>query len=875
MKFLGPAIATCASAVLVSTLGVTSPAAAAASPAVTPDVESIALNSVNESGLDQPGATDASAGGESADASGVSFLPTVFASDSRLQKLASGSVGGHAEGLGGDGVTVAGNSLTETEEEPSIGEGETPEESAEPTEPAEPSESEDPDISGSVKQKTEDGVNIAAMSDSLDLPADNPSLVGVVWDGESSAVVQVRTKVDGDWGDWGEIHEEDVPEGSVENGRGGTEPFIIASGSETVQMRVLGESAPENAELVLVDPKYSAADAAQVEANTPVVDPQSATGEGTGVAENASFTAEGTSAAGAEVSTGAYTGAEAATAVGTANVKKVPAPKVGTRKSWGAKESMRRGSPSYSSSIKAAVVHHTTGTNSYSASQVPSILRGIYSFHVNGRGWSDVGYNMLVDKYGRLWEGRAGGIDKRVVGAHTSNYNSNTFGISAMGNFDKTAPSKAMLTAIQHAVAWKLGNEGVSATSKATVNGKRVNAVSGHRDFGQTACPGARLYSQLGSIRSGAGKLQSSGKAPSGGGEEKKKEAPKPAVKTAIQSYYDKSDKSLGKPQGKEYKVTGGVAQKYTKGYVYWSSRTGAVETRGAIGTAHAKQVGTLGLPTVKESGGLKGGGAYQKFQKGSVHWSSKSGAQATSGVLQKYWGSKGYERGHLGYPVSTLSCKDGRCEQTFQGARLVWANGYGTTEYKRDAKLTPGARSLTEEGGAGEPGAAQPSTSPKPSPTKKPSASPKPSATKKPSPKPSATKKPSAAPAPSKKPSGQTAEQKRKIIVAEAKKHVGKTPYVWGGTTTKGWDCSGYTKYVYAKAGINLPRTSGAQMQAGKVISASEAKPGDMIWRPGHIGIISETKGMMYDAGSKRTGTAHRSYSWMVASGAKFIRVV
>lgn len=870
MKFLAPAIATCAAAVMISTLGITVPAAAAAAPAINPEVDSYSLDSVDKTGLNQPGATDASGGEDAPDTSGVSYLPNVFFSQQRIDKIAAGNLGGALSPLS-EGGDATGTGLTGTEPE----EAPAPEESPAPAESARPSEG--PDISGSVKQKTEDGVNIAAMSNSLDLPANNPSLVGVTWDGASDAVVQVRTKTGGQWGGWDVIDEESIPDAEGANPRNGTAPFIVASGTETVQMRVLGEKSPENAKLLLIDPKYSAADAAQVEENAPVAETQPAADtsatEVPGVATNAAFGGADTS-----VAAGAVAGADAATATTTAaKVRKVPAPKYGSRKSWGANEGKKRGSPSYSKSIKAAVVHHTSGANKYSAAQVPAIIRGVYAFHVNGRGWSDVGYNMIADKYGRLWEGRAGGMTKPVVGAHAANNNANTFGISVLGTFNSAAPPQATITAVEHAIAWKLSMYGVSGNAKTTLNGKSVNTVMGHRNLGNTDCPGTAFYAKLGGMRKAIATLQSKGAAPSAPKPEAKPkpkpEAPKPAVRTAIQSYYDTSDKSLGKFQGKEYKVAGGVAQKFDNGYVYWSGATGAVETRGAIGRAHAKIAGSVGLPLRKESGGLPGGGSYQKFQKGSVHWSRSSGAQLTAGALQKYWGSKGYERGHLGYPTAGAKCEKGRCEQTFQGARLVWAEGYGTTEFNLGSKNTPGARSTTGEGDAGNPGVVQPSA--KPSPSTKPSASPKPTAKPSPSKKPSP--KPTAKPSPTKKPApkGMSEAEKRKIIVTEARKHVGKTPYVWGGTTTKGWDCSGYTSYVFSKAGIKLPRNSGAQFQTGKVIPASQAKPGDMIYRPGHIGIVSEKKGYMYDAGSKRSGTAFRSYSWMVSSGAKFIRVV
>ncbi|MDN6124048.1 MAG: NlpC/P60 family protein [Brevibacterium sp.] len=114
----------------------------------------------------------------------------------------------------------------------------------------------------------------------------------------------------------------------------------------------------------------------------------------------------------------------------------------------------------------------------------------------------------------------------------------------------------------------------------------------------------------------------------------------------------------------------------------------------------------------------------------------------------------------------------------------------------------------------------------------------------------------------------GSKAEQ----VLAWAAKGVG-TPYVYGGNSqSSGWDCSGYTSWVYSKVGVNLPRSSGAQKASGTVVSQSEAKPGDLVWHPGHVGIYAGG-GQMYDAGSPGSGTSKRSYSWM--GNVTFIRVL
>jgi len=83
--------------------------------------------------------------------------------------------------------------------------------------------------------------------------------------------------------------------------------------------------------------------------------------------------------------------------------------------------------------------------------------------------------------------------------------------------------------------------------------------------------------------------------------------------------------------------------------------------------------------------------------------------------------------------------------------------------------------------------------------------------------------------------------------IVSIAMRYVG-VPYVSGGTSPSGFDCSGLTQYVYGQVGISLPRTSSAQRYAGTVVSASEAKAGDLIWTPGHVAIYAGD-GMQIDA--------------------------
>ena len=117
---------------------------------------------------------------------------------------------------------------------------------------------------------------------------------------------------------------------------------------------------------------------------------------------------------------------------------------------------MRDKRPLRYGAISAGFVHHTVNANDYTEAQVPAILRSIYAYHTQSRGWSDIGYNFLVDRFGRIWEGRYGGVDKPVVGAHTLGYNDYSFAMSAIGNFDTVQPPERDAQAYGALFAWKL-----------------------------------------------------------------------------------------------------------------------------------------------------------------------------------------------------------------------------------------------------------------------------------------------------------------------------------------------------------------------------------------------------------------------------------
>jgi hypothetical protein len=202
----------------------------------------------------------------------------------------------------------------------------------------------------------------------------------------------------------------------------------------------------------------------------------------------------------------------------------IPGPDgVRSRASWGARERKYSGvcgSGSHGeglgcvadSGVVNAVVHHTVNSNDYSASSVPAMLRSIQAFHMDVRGWDDIGYNVVVDRFGTIWEARAGGLDRAVVGGHVAGFNTGSFGVSVLGTFDTTAPSAAALEGVAQVIGWKFAQRNIDPLGSTVLLSRGgdihppgelvpVANISGHRDLGQTGCPGQLLYARLPEIR--------------------------------------------------------------------------------------------------------------------------------------------------------------------------------------------------------------------------------------------------------------------------------------------------------------------------------------------------------------------------------------
>ena len=295
----------------------------------------------------------------------------------------------------------------------------------------------------------------------------------------ADATVQVRVRTPDGWSGWEEVGTEDAgPDPNTAEGRAAattvaTEPLWVSGGADGVDVRVTGDGVDASKDLAvnLIDPKTSPAD-------------------------------PGRSRSGAPASS-----ASAAT---------VGVPNVISRKQWGADENLRTrncAQPEYiSGPPKVVFVHHTAGTNSYSADESAAIVRGVYYYHTQIQKWCDIGYNALVDRYGQIFEGRYGGLDRNVVGAHSAGFNAESWAVSVLGNYNTAQTTPAITSALRAIIGWKMSIEHMDPTGTAvltaagTYTGQsrypggtkvRLNVLSGHRDVGLTDCPGANLYATL------------------------------------------------------------------------------------------------------------------------------------------------------------------------------------------------------------------------------------------------------------------------------------------------------------------------------------------------------------------------------------------
>lgn len=387
-------------------------------------------------------------------------------------------------------------------------------------------------------------------------------------------------------------------------------------------------------------------------------------------------------------------------------------PKVVSRSGWGADESKRCQQPTYDDGIKAMTLHHTAGSNNYTPAQAAAQVRAAYEYHAQNLGWCDIGYNVLVDKFGTIYEGRYGGLDKAVQGAHVGGFNSHNWGISMIGNYEIAEPSQKMLNSVAEIAGWKAAISGIDPTGTATLTSggfggskyaagtqATVPAFSGHNDFHYTQCPGSHTVQHWKEIRDNTKQKYNAVKA--GGSAAAMNWDKKPSI-SGGQSTPGGTTSSIGgvdipvstiqalagiaaavfgvlvandrvAEPDTDKKVAGnltvGDIPNILNKVVQLSNNEGLKESWTSVLNAFGPVLGlAVGGPNSTDSGKIM----YQLFQNGVVLSSKDSGAKALTGEIAKKW-SEGNNASKLGLPT-TNEIKNGKeIRVQFQGGEIVY----------------------------------------------------------------------------------------------------------------------------------------------------------------------------------------------------------
>jgi len=449
-------------------------------------------------------------------------------------------------------------------------------------------------------------------------------LVGITWPESTQQVTaKVRVQRDGVWSEWQSLPVEDEhgPDPSTPEGkRSGTDPLWVGE-SEGVQASVTTADGTtvSDAKVALINPGVLTTDAEDAPAESPQT---MASGE-----------------------------------------TPYPMPAMVSRRAWGADERLRSYNqdcsvPKYTSTVQAAFVHHTADRNTYTRAQVPAMVRATYTYHVKSRGWCDIGYNFLVDRFGRVFEGRFGGAQLPVLGAHTGGFNSNSFGISLIGNFQSAAPPPAMLETTARVIAWKFDANYRSPVTTIVMNNKRLYTISGHRDTKATECPGNQLYNKLGWLRQRVMVLI--------GG----------SVSTPIYRFAKQVGfASTGQPFWGEHRTKTGWATYFATRDIFYSQATGTHSTVGVFRSKY-RQLGldasALGLP-IREYGKGKRGTLIQAFRSGALYWSKPYGTHPVAGLIYRSYVALGAEQSRLGLPMTDMYAVTNGIRQKYERGWLTY----------------------------------------------------------------------------------------------------------------------------------------------------------------------------------------------------------
>ncbi|OKL48525.1 hypothetical protein BSR28_02220 [Boudabousia liubingyangii] len=527
------------------------------------------------------------------------------------------------------------------------------------------------------------------------------NILGLTWTepkelGEDAFKAEYRIEKGGNWGEW-EAFELDTesPEGT--QATPGTEPVLVTDATRA-QVRVTlkdGQELPKNLKILTFD-------------NT---DKPKTRGR-----------------------------SRRATFENSTNLSNGVFPLIHSRDEWKPEARYYDWDPVEYGKVKGVIIHHTASSNDYTAAQVPDVIRGIYRFHAHGRHWGDIGYNVLVDKYGNAWQGRNGDVTKLPQGAHAYGANMQTFGISVIGNYDKQAPRPEVLRTVAQIAGWKLTQNNLDPHGKMVLTGTlrgyktplTTDVISGHRQVGATDCPGDAFFAKLPEVRNLAAQYQNN-----------LKNGVAPWINTGhtLGDYIRKNPKldpkfmvvadpdiyqawveakgaqgAWGAPVGGldrsgmrlTQRFTNGVAERQSRGTVVFTfneelnkrpslpkppvspkpspkpdPNTSVVRGIRISGPIRDKWLAlggeraAVGSPIAPQRSSA--GGVLQSFDRWDIFYKSGAGAHFVNrgGAIRAEWARHGLEKGKFGYPLSDeRRVRNGVWNQDFEGGTIFFANG-------------------------------------------------------------------------------------------------------------------------------------------------------------------------------------------------------
>ncbi|MFI7664225.1 N-acetylmuramoyl-L-alanine amidase [Nocardia sp. NPDC049526] len=462
----------------------------------------------------------------------------------------------------------------------------------------------------------------------------------------TKALVRARQS-DGMWGPWYDAEAVDTRRNDrVTGGTTGTEPIYVGN-TKSVQILVTRKPA------VAAAPRPPVA--GDAEGAVPLL-PTPAAGRSDDPAQTAAALTAVLIDPGRGAIDGALNNVAAALPGGGPNVI--------TRSQWGADESIRCEEPTYDDQLGGLTVHHTAGRNDYSPAESAGIVRAIYTYHAKTLGWCDIGYNALVDKYGQIFEGRFGGLDRPVQGAHAGGFNENTSGVALMGNYESAEPSEAAINAIGRFIGWRskiagldpkgyttMYSEGTEFTSYAQGEAVRLPVVFAHRDVGNTSCPGDSAYADMDRIRDIAAGIS----APSGTSTKPQQQAQapttqQPQVQTAPQTQTD-----IATLAALTAKLLGMVNQNAIA--KHWADKGGP---DGPLGAAASEP-----MPAAQ-------GQQYAKFVNGYVYTGPNGQVFEVMGAILDRFLALGGDAGLLGLPMTNSYSVPNGLRTDFQYGSLI-----------------------------------------------------------------------------------------------------------------------------------------------------------------------------------------------------------